>query len=212
MSNNETKTKNNEETLKVGVLALQGDFKEHLEILKKINADGIEVKRPKDLEGLNALIIPGGESTTIGRLMLRFNLFNKIIEKNKKGMAIYGTCAGAILLAKEIIGSPQPRLGLMDIFIERNAYGRQIESFEAEIDVDGIGKVNGVFIRAPIIKKIGKNVEVLAKHNGDVVVARQNNILVSAFHPELAGNTKIHEYFLSEIVKNHQSDNNVFQH
>lgn len=200
-------------SVKVGVLALQGDFKEHLEILKKINADCKEVRLPKDLDGLNALIIPGGESTTIGRLMLRFGLFNKIIENartrsgtnsvgNKNGMAIYGTCAGAILLAKEIIDSNQPKLGLMDISIERNAYGRQIESFESRIDVKDIGEVNGVFIRAPIIKKIGKNVEVLAKHNGDAVVARQNNILVSTFHPELAINTKLHEYFLGMVLNN----------
>ena len=186
--------------IKIGVLALQGDFKEHLDILGKINADCHEVRLPEDLDNVNGLIIPGGESTTIGRLMLRTGLDKKIIQKYKDGMMIYGTCAGAILLAKEIIGSSQPRLGLMDISIKRNAYGRQIESFEAEVNVNKIGKIKGIFIRAPIIENLGRNVEALGKFNNDIVVAQQDKILISTFHPELIGDTKIHEYFVDEIL------------
>src|SRR3989338_3201876 len=184
---------------KVGVLALQGDFKEHIDILKKIGVDGVEVRIIKDLKDVYALIIPGGESTTIITLMLRTGLFHEIKKKCRNGMSIYGTCAGAILLAKEIVNSNLPSLGLIDISIERNAYGRQIESFEAEIEVKEEGIVKGMFIRAPVITKIGKNVEVLAKLNNVVVAARQGRVFVTTFHPELAGNVKMHELFLDTV-------------
>src|SRR3989344_8585221 len=132
--------------MKIGVLALQGDFREHISVLKKLKVDAIEVRLLRDLENINGLIIPGGESTTIGKLMELYGLDKEIIKKNKSGMAIYGTCAGTILLAKGIIGNKQPRLGLLDISVKRNEYGRQIDSFEAKFD-SKIGKLSGVFIR-----------------------------------------------------------------
>lgn len=187
--------------VKIGVLALQGDFKEHIEILKKCNADAVEVRLPGDLKNVGGLIIPGGESTAIGNLMRQCNLDKEIIKKHKSGMAIYGTCAGAILLSKGILGSSQPRLNLLDISIKRNDYGRQIDSFEAELDIDKIGKFNGIFIRAPVIEKTGKEVKVLAKLNNNPVLVQQNGILASTFHPELTEDSRVHRYFI-KIIKN----------
>lgn len=190
------KTKNN---IKIGVLALQGDFREHIAVLNKLDVEGMEIRNKKELDQVHALIIPGGESTTITKLLLRYNLFNEIKKRNEGRMPIYGTCAGAIVLAKDIINSSQPKLNLIDITIERNSYGRQVDSFESEIDVKGIGKVNGIFIRAPVISKVGKDVKVLAEHNSKVVAARQKNILVSTFHPELSDNNSLHQYFLGMV-------------
>ncbi|HLG23977.1 MAG TPA: pyridoxal 5'-phosphate synthase glutaminase subunit PdxT [Candidatus Nanoarchaeia archaeon] len=186
--------------MKIGVLALQGDFREHIEMLKKCEVNVIEVRLPQDLKGVNGLIIPGGESTTIGNLMQSSGLDKEIIKKNNKGMAIYGTCAGAILLAKEIIGSSQPKLNLLDVSIKRNDYGRQIDSFEAEINSKRLGKLNGVFIRAPVIEKVGKSIEVLAEFDKKPVLVQQGNILASAFHPELTYNAKVHQYFVNSVV------------
>ncbi len=186
---------------KIGVLALQGDFREHIEMLKKCKADAFKVRLPEDLKGIDGLIIPGGESTAIGNLMQRHNLDKEIIKNYSKGMAIYGTCAGAILLAKEIAGSRQPRLNLLDISIKRNDYGRQIDSFESELKIEGIGNFNGVFIRAPVIEKIYNGVKVLSKLNNKPVLIQKGNILASTFHPELANDKRVHEYFV-EIVKN----------
>lgn len=185
--------------MKIGVLALQGSFKEHINTLIKCNVDTVEVRLPKDLEDVNGLIIPGGESTTILKLMKKFGLDKAIIKKYSEGMVIYGTCAGAILLAKNIVDSKQASLGLIDISIRRNAYGRQIDSFEAELDIENIGKVRGVFIRAPIIESTTNGAKVLATFNHKAVFVEQNNILVSTFHPELTSDTKIHKYFLSKI-------------
>lgn len=187
--------------VKIGVLALQGDFKEHIEILKKCSADAVEVRLPEDLKNVDGLIIPGGESTAIGNLMQQYGLDKEIIKKHKHGMAIYGTCAGAILLSKNISGSSQPRLNLLDISIKRNDYGRQVDSFEAEMEIEKIGKFNGIFIRAPVIEKTGKEVKVLAKLNNDPVLIQQNNILASTFHPELTEDSRVHQYFI-EIIKN----------
>lgn len=185
---------------KIGVLALQGDFKEHIEILKKCKADAVEVRLPEDLKDIGGLIIPGGESTAIGNLMQRHNLDKEIIKKYKKGMAIYGTCAGAILLAKDIVGSRQPRLSLLDISVKRNDYGRQVDSFEAELKIEGIGNFNGIFIRAPVIEKVNNGVKVLSKFNSKPVLMQKNNILASTFHPELANDKRVHEHFI-KIVK-----------
>ena len=185
----------------IGVLALQGDFEEHISTLIKLNVKCIEVRSKEDLDKVNGLIIPGGESTTITKLLIRYNLFDEIIKRNKEGMCVYGTCAGAIVLAKEIVGSNQPSLGLIDISIKRNDYGRQIDSFESKFDFEGIGMVNGIFIRSPVIKKINKRVKVLAKFEGDIVALRENNILITTFHPELTENFKVHEYFV-EMVNN----------
>lgn len=183
--------------LKIGVLAMQGDFKEHAIALEKLKVRPVEVRMPKDLKSISGLIIPGGESTTIGKLMIKYGLDKAIKQKAKKGMAVYGTCAGAILLAKDIIGNSQPKLRLIDMSIERNAYGRQIESFEASLEIKDFKKpFRAVFIRAPIIKKIGKNMEIMAKHEKEIVLVRKDKILVSTFHPELTDDTRVHEYFV----------------
>ena len=187
--------------LKIGVLALQGDFKEHIEMLKRCNIDAVSVRLPDELENVDGLIIPGGESTTIGNLMQRHGLDKEIIRKYKEGMAIYGTCAGAILLSKDIIGSEQPRLNLLDVSVKRNDYGRQIDSFETELSIEKIGKFKGIFIRAPVIEKIHNGVKVLSKFNNKPVLIQKNNILASTFHPELTNDKRVHEYFV-EIVKN----------
>ena len=182
--------------MKVGILALQGDVREHIEILRKLNAKSVKVKLPEDLEGIDALIIPGGESTTIGMLIKRYGLDTKIKEKHAKGMPIYGTCAGAILLAKNIKNSKQAKLSLIDIEIERNAYGRQAESFEAKLNIKNIGNFKGIFIRAPIVKTVYDGAEILAEHNNFPVMIKQDNILITTFHPELTNDLRVHKLFL----------------
>jgi len=185
----------------IGVLALQGDFREHIEMLKKCNVDTVEVRLPEELKDVGGLVIPGGESTAIGRLMEQHNLYKEIIKKHNLGMAIYGTCAGAILLSKNIIGSTQPRLGLLDISVKRNDYGRQVDSFESELNIEGIGKFNGIFIRAPVIEKVRNGVRVLSKLNNNPVLIQKGNILASTFHPELTYDKRVHEYFV-RMIKN----------
>jgi len=186
--------------LKVGVLSLQGAVEEHLLKIKKCGCEGIKVKSIEDLEKIDRLIIPGGESTTIGKLANLYGLDQAIITKGKKGMPMYGTCAGMILLAKEILDSKQIKFDLIDIIVERNVFGRQIDSFEADLDIKGFkGKpFRAVFIRAPFIKEIGKQVKVLSKFEEKIVMARQKNILVSSFHPELSDDLRIHKYFLNK--------------
>ena len=185
---------------KVGVLALQGDFAEHMKSLESIGAEPTEVRLPGDLVDIDALIIPGGESTTIARLMDVFGLTKDIKGRVKEGMPVWGTCAGMIVLAKRLVEDrPQP-LGLMDIRVQRNAYGRQIDSFETEIPVPALGEKSfrAVFIRAPAIEEIGSAVETIAcLEDGQVVAAREGNVLVTAFHPELTSDTRFHSYFLS---------------
>ena len=183
--------------MKIGILALQGDVREHKRVLIKLGTDPVEVKLPQDLEDLDALIIPGGESTTIGMLMKKYKLDSKIKQKHKQGMTIYGTCAGAIVLAKEIIGDKQPKLSLADISIKRNDYGRQLESFEADLSIKGIGNFKGIFIRSPVIKSFYNGVETLSEHKNKAVMIRQDNILITTFHPELTNDTRVHEYFLN---------------
>lgn len=186
--------------IRIGVLALQGDFREHINILHRCNVEAIPVKLPEDLQSIDGLIIPGGESTTIGKLMQRHDLDNAIMKKYENGVPIYGTCAGAILLSKDIVGSSQPRLKLLEISIKRNDYGRQINSFETELDISSIGKFKGIFIRAPVISKIRNGIRVLSELNGNPVFIEKSNILASTFHPELTNDKRIHEYFL-DIVK-----------
>jgi len=188
--------------MKIGVLALQGNFKEHIEMLKKCSVETKEIRMPSDLDDCDGLIIPGGESTTIGKLLKKYKLDKKIIENNSNGMPIFGTCAGAILLATEITDSKQPKLSLIDISVKRNAYGRQVDSFETDVEVNGIGKVKGVFIRAPIISKIYDGVEVLSEFNGEAVLVKNCNILVSTFHPELTDDVKIHNLFIEMVKQN----------
>lgn len=187
--------------MRIGVLALQGSFKEHIEMLKKCNAEPVSVKLPEDLQNADGLIIPGGESTAIGNLMQRHGLDKEIAKRHKCGMAVYGTCAGAILLSKNIMKSRQPTLGLLDVSIKRNDYGRQIDSFETELDIGKIGKFKGIFIRAPVIEKISGGVKILSKLNDNPVLIQNNDILASTFHPELTNDKRVHEYFIG-LVKN----------
>ena len=185
---------------RVGVLALQGDFAEHVKSLENIGAEPAEVRLPEDLADIDALIIPGGESTTIVRLMDVFDLTRAIKGRVKSGMPAWGTCAGMIVLAASLVEDRPTPLGLMDIRVQRNAYGRQIDSFETEVPVPTLGekRFRAVFIRAPAIEEIGPAVEPLAcLENGQVVAAREGNVLVTSFHPELTTDTRFHSYFLS---------------
>jgi pyridoxal 5'-phosphate synthase pdxT subunit len=188
-------------TKKIGVLAMQGAFRKHLEMLKKTRAEALEVRTSADLDSVDALIIPGGESTVIGKLLVKNSIINPLIERVKSGMALYGTCAGMILMAETIEGDSQPHLSLMDITVKRNAYGRQKESFEASFNVKGLGDdpYTGIFIRSPKITGITGNVEVLAEFEGVPVLVREGRLLASSFHPELTEDTRIHELFLSMI-------------
>ena len=189
--------------MKIGVLALQGAFREHCDMLERCGTESIEVRKTEHLDDIQGLILPGGESTTIGILLEEWNLMDKVKERAAQGMAIYGTCAGMILLAKNIIGSKQPRLGLMDVVVLRNAYGRQRESFEIDLNVPELGEdpVRAVFVRAPYISSAESNVEVLATVNDQIVVARQGKILATAFHPEFTNDDRIHKYFI-KIAQN----------
>ena len=189
--------------MKIGVLALQGAFAEHIAILKKLNVDAIPVRLPHQLEELDGLIIPGGESTTITKLMTHYKLRDKIIEMAKKNFPIFGTCAGMIVLAGELShsGGVKPT-GVMAIKVNRNAFGRQVDSFETEISIPVLGEkpLAGVFIRAPLIESVGEGCEVLAKlKDGTIVAARQGKLLVCAFHPELTDDTRFHHYFLDIV-------------
>ena len=188
--------------MRIGVLALQGAFIEHEQMLAKLGAEAVEVRLPKDLDGLDGLIIPSGESTTIGKLAVHYQLLEPLREMARAGKALWGTCAGLIFMAKEV-GRDQPLLGLMDVTVERNAFGRQVDSFEADLTVKGVDgdrPFHAIFIRAPLIEAVGTGVEVLAraeKDNRDVIVAaRQGNLLVTSFHPELASDDRFHRYFL----------------
>ena len=188
------------QTARVGVLGLQGDFAEHLHTLRGIGAEAIDVRRPEQLDEVDALIIPGGESTTIGKLAERYGIITKLRQRIAEGMPVWGTCAGAIFLAKDVPGHPHPILSVMDITVERNAFGRQMDSFEADLDVRGIGGApyHAVFIRAPKITKTGADVEIIAAlDDGTVVAVRQGNLLATSFHPELTPDDRFHRYFLS---------------
>ena len=191
--------------MKIGILALQGDIREHLQLLKKCDVEPVLVKSSRDLEEINGLIIPGGESTTIGKLMRQYKLDKAIKRRYREGMPIYGTCAGAILLAKDIIDSKQPKLGLMDISVKRNDYGRQVDSFEAELDIFDDKPFKGIFIRAPVIAAIHDGCKIISKFNDKPVLVEQNNLLVSTFHPELTDDIRIHKYFIDMIEKSRAS-------
>ena len=189
--------------MKIGVLALQGDFSEHIAMLKRLKVDASEVRLPEQLNGLDGLIIPGGESTTIGKLAVAYNLMEPLKLFGQRH-AIWGTCAGAIFLSRDV-SRDQPLLGLMDIKVQRNAFGRQIDSFETDLDIPELKQATGtkndyhaVFIRAPIIEAVGDNVKVLASvPDGRIVAAQQGHLLATSFHPELTSDTRFHEYFLS---------------
>jgi 5'-phosphate synthase pdxT subunit len=189
----------------IGVLALQGDFAEHIAMLRRMDVQTIEVRLPDHLSGLDGLIIPGGESTTMGKLAVAYDLIQPLIEFGRL-KAIWGTCAGAIFLSKNAV-HPQPLLGLMDIEVERNSFGRQVDSFEADLDVPALRRVDpaakpypAVFIRAPRIHKAGESVEVLASlPDGSIVAAQHGHWLVTSFHPELTGDDRFHRYFLTLV-------------
>ena len=195
--------------MRIGVLALHGDFAEHLSMLRSLGPErpadpgsvvAVEVRLPRQLDSLDGLIIPGGESTTIGKLMVDYGMLEPLRARIRSGLAVFGTCAGAILLARDLGGSTQPRLGVMDLSIRRNAYGRQIQSFETDVEVSEIGgpPLRAVFIRAPAIVGCGPTVRILASlPNGSIVAARQGRLLAAAFHPELSGDGRLHRYFLS---------------
>jgi len=191
--------------MKIGVLALQGDFAEHIVMLSKLGAETAEIRLPAQLDDLDGLIIPGGESTTMGKLMVDYDLLEPLREF---GLAhpIWGTCAGAILLSKDV-SRDQPLLGLMDIIVERNAFGRQVDSFVAALDISTLKQATGtdepfhaVFIRAPIIESVNGDTEILVSlSDGKIVAAKQGHLLATSFHPELTGDTRFHEYFLSLV-------------
>ena len=190
--------------MNIGVLALQGDFHEHIKTLRRLGAAASEVRLPGDLIGLDGLIIPGGESTTIGKLAVTYGLIEPLREFGET-RAIWGTCAGAIFLSKDA-RRPQPLLGLMDITVQRNAFGRQTESFESDLDIPAITRgsngharlFHAIFIRAPLIASVGSGVEVLAKlETGAIVAARQKNLLATSFHPELTADERFHQYFVN---------------
>ena len=184
--------------MRIGVLALQGDVREHIQTLTKLACDTVEVRKSDDLKDISGLILPGGESTTISKLMDIFSLREPILDFVRSGKAIFGTCAGMITLANEVLDSAsgQRSLEVMDISVRRNAFGSQLDSFEEVIDFDGTS-LNVAFIRAPIVERVGEDVKVLAKlGDGRVVAARQKNMLATSFHPEITGVTFVHEYFL----------------
>ena len=192
--------------MKIGVLALQGDFSEHISMLKKIGVEAVEVRLPKHLDGLAGLIIPGGESTTIGKLAVAYGLMEPL-KQFGQSHAIWGTCAGAIFLSKDASrgGVPQPLLGLMDIKVQRNAFGRQVDSFETDLEIDELMKATGtehayhaVFIRAPLIESVHGNAKILsALEDGRIVAAQEGHLLATSFHPELTSDTRFHQYFIS---------------
>jgi pyridoxal 5'-phosphate synthase pdxT subunit len=181
--------------MKIGVLALQGAFREHLSTLDAIGVEGVAVRLPRDLDDVSGLIIPGGESTTMRKLIDRWGLAQPILDLAAGGAPVFGTCAGMIVLSRDIVGGEEPVLPLLDVTVERNAFGRQLDSFEADLSVPILGDqpVHGVFIRAPIIERTGPDVDVLARlDDGRIVAVRERNVIATAFHPELAGETRFH--------------------
>lgn len=189
--------------MKIGVLALQGAFREHRLMLEGCGVEAVEIRKPDQLEQVKGLILPGGESTTIGKLLIDWGLMEPIRQQAGAGMAVYGTCAGMILLAKQIVGSDQPRLALMDAVVRRNAFGRQRDSFEADLAVPEFGPepVRAVFIRAPYIETVGPEVKIMAKVGDQIVIARQGRFLATAFHPELTQDSRVHQYFIKMAAK-----------
>jgi 5'-phosphate synthase pdxT subunit len=186
----------------VGVLALQGDVREHVHALEAVGATARPVKRLADLSGLDGIVLPGGESTTMGRLLGIFDLLDPLRALLADGLPAYGTCAGMILLAAEVVdGRPgQELLGGLDITVRRNAFGSQVESFESDLDVEGVGDVHGVFIRAPWVERAGPSVQVLARVGEHPVAVRQGHLMATSFHPELTGDTRMHELFVRRLV------------
>jgi 5'-phosphate synthase pdxT subunit len=189
--------------MKIGILALQGAVREHRNLLHRLGVETADVLNPDDLNGIDGLVLPGGESTAVGKLLIRYNLLEPIAESGRQGLPIFGTCTGLILLAKHINNSEQYRLGLMDTYVERNAFGRQSASCEVDMHIPVLGDMlfHTIFIRAPYIDKVGDNVVVLLSYQNKILFAEQDNFLAAAFHPELTDDTRVHEYFLNKISK-----------
>ncbi|MGZ4188684.1 MAG: pyridoxal 5'-phosphate synthase glutaminase subunit PdxT [Actinomycetota bacterium] len=185
--------------MKIGVLALQGDFEAHARAVRSVDAEPIEVRTSLELASCDALIIPGGESTTIRKLAVAYGLLEPLRERAHDGLPIFGTCAGMIACARTIVDGDEPIVPIVDIDVRRNAYGRQVQSFEADVDVAGIGEMRAVFIRAPRVERVGDEVETLADHDGDPVVVRQGRVLLASFHPELTGDDRLHRLFVSLV-------------
>lgn len=187
--------------MNVGVLALQGAFREHKQAFERLGATVSEVRLPEQLDALDGVVIPGGESTTMAKLMARYGLGDALGAFHKRGGAVWGTCAGAISLASEIVGRPeQPRLGLIDLEVARNDYGRQVASFEADLEVATLASpFHAVFIRAPRITRVGPEAQVLARFHGDPVMVAQGRVLATVFHPELSGDDRLHALFLDLV-------------
>ncbi|MDG9685223.1 pyridoxal 5'-phosphate synthase glutaminase subunit PdxT [Streptomyces sp. DH18] len=187
----------------IGVLALQGDVREHLIALASADAQARPVRRPEELAEVDGLVIPGGESTTMSKLAVLFGMMEPLRERVRAGMPVYGTCAGMILLAEKILDprSGQETIGGIDMIVRRNAFGRQNESFEAAVEVGGVegGPVDGVFIRAPWVESVGAETEVIAEHGGHIVAVRQKNALATSFHPELTGDQRVHALFVDMV-------------
>ncbi len=187
-------------TTRIGVLALQGAFAEHVAALRAVGAEPVEVRLPAQLEGVAGLVIPGGESTTMRRLIARWGLREPIMDLAASGRPVFGTCAGMIVLARELAGGEEPVLPLLDVTVERNAFGRQLDSFETELEVPLLGDrpVHAIFIRAPVIGRVGPDVDVLARlPDGRIVAVRERNVLATSFHPELAGETRFHRLLVT---------------
>ena len=184
---------------RAGVLGLQGDFREHLDTFQRLGTKAVDVRRPEQLDDIDALVIPGGESTTIGKLAAHYGFIPKLKQRVAQGMSVWGTCAGAIFIACDVPGHPHPLAGLIDMTVRRNAFGRQLDSFEADLDVPVLGPdpFHAVFIRAPLIESVGPGVEVLSKlADGTIVAVRQGSLMATSFHPELTHDGRFHDYFL----------------
>jgi 5'-phosphate synthase pdxT subunit len=183
---------------RIGVLALQGDVEKHAQAVERAGGEPVEVRTAEALAEVDALVLPGGESTTQGKLLERYDMMEPLRQRTASGMPVLGTCTGLILLAREILGSDQPRIGALDVDVRRNAYGRQVDSFETEVEVPPLGEapMQAVFMRAPVIERVGPEVEVLASVQGKPVLVRQDRILGCAFHPELTEDTRIHEWLV----------------
>lgn len=182
---------------------MQGAYIEHISMLKKLDVDVVEIRNKEDLKNIDGLIIPGGESTTMGKLIRSLDIYDDLKEKIESGLPVWGTCAGMILLARSIYEDDTKHLATMDIEVKRNAYGRQLGSFDTKSFVKGIGEdVEMVFIRAPYIESVGNNVEVLSILDGNIVAAKENNMLVTSFHPELTDDNRVHKYFIDMVKDN----------
>jgi 5'-phosphate synthase pdxT subunit len=192
--------------MRIGVLALQGAFREHLDTLGAIGVEGVRVREPRDLEGISGLILPGGESTTMRKLIERWGMRDPIMTLAASGAPIFGTCAGMIVLARDIAGGEEPVLPLLDVTVARNAFGRQLDSFETDVVVEPLGAtpIHALFIRAPIIERVGPGVDVLARlDDGRIVAVRERNILATSFHPELIGETRFHRLVAAMASEHH---------